>query len=81
MPPLEGVDALLVLTEWEEFKDLDLKRVRCLLRYPIIIDGRNLFNPEDVRKHGFICLSMGRPGILPRDEQLRDRAVAAGTRR
>jgi UDPglucose 6-dehydrogenase len=77
----EGADALLVLTEWEEFKGLDLKRVRSLLRYPIIIDGRNLFSPEDMLKQDFIYMSMGRPDVLPSDEKMCATVVAAGTGR
>jgi UDPglucose 6-dehydrogenase len=63
---VKDADALLVLTEWEQFKMLDLRRVRELLRYPIVVDGRNLFSPEIMREEGFIYLSMGRPDIVPR---------------
>ncbi|MFB3915423.1 MAG: UDP-glucose/GDP-mannose dehydrogenase family protein [Terriglobales bacterium] len=66
---IEGADALLVLTEWQDFKDLDFARVRSLLHYPIIIDGRNLFDPQTMREHGFTYLSMGRPDITPAYEQ------------
>jgi len=65
---IEGADALLILTEWQEFRDLDLERVRSLLRYPIVIDGRNLFDPAVMREHGFIYLSIGRPDIVPNEE-------------
>lgn len=58
-------DALLVLTEWDEFKSLDLGCIRELLRYPIVIDGRSLFSPERMREHDFIYLSIGRPDVLP----------------
>lgn len=61
----KGADALLVLTEWDEFKGLDLGRIRSLLRYPIVIDGRNLFSPERMREHNFIYMSIGRPDVLP----------------
>jgi UDPglucose 6-dehydrogenase len=61
----EGADALLVLTEWNEFKHLDYARIRQLLNYPIIVDGRNLLNPEEMLKLGFIYLSMGRPDVVP----------------
>jgi UDPglucose 6-dehydrogenase len=74
----EGADALLVLTEWEDFKKLDLARVRRILRYPIVIDGRNLFSPEAMRKHGFIYLSIGRPDIVPSEEALRMRSAGMG---
>ena len=78
---IEAADALLVLTEWQDFKDLDFARVRGLLRYPIIIDGRNLFDPAAMREHGFIYLSMGRPDIVPYEElhkQMRTARVPEG---
>jgi UDPglucose 6-dehydrogenase len=58
-------DALLILTDWEEFADLDLKRMREELRYPVIIDGRNLYTPEQMAKAGFIYASVGRPDVFP----------------
>ncbi len=61
----EGADALLVLTEWDEFKHLDYARIHRLLRYPIIVDGRNLLNPEEMRKLQFTYLSIGRPDVIP----------------
>jgi UDPglucose 6-dehydrogenase len=60
----EGADALLVLTEWEEFKALNFERVKSLLRYPIVIDGRNLFDLEHMRALGFSYYSIGRPDIV-----------------
>ena len=58
-------DAVLILTDWEEFANLDLMRLRKELRYPVIIDGRNLYRPEDMSKAGFIYSSVGRPDSLP----------------
>ncbi|HWC17285.1 MAG TPA: UDP-glucose/GDP-mannose dehydrogenase family protein [Terriglobales bacterium] len=55
-----GADALLILTDWEEFGTLDLARIKGLLRYPIIIDGRNLYSRDVMQKHGFLYLSVGR---------------------
>ncbi len=66
----ENADALLVLTEWEEFRNVDLARVRELLRYPIVIDGRNLFDPETMREHGFLYLSVGRPEVRLKEEKV-----------
>lgn len=57
---LEGANAALFVTEWEEFKDLDLKKAKKLMENPIIIDGRNIFEPGDVRKLGFEYYSIGR---------------------
>jgi UDPglucose 6-dehydrogenase len=56
----EGSDALLILTEWQEFKMMDLKVIREALRVPMIIDGRNLFVAEEVEAAGLVYYSMGR---------------------
>ena len=56
----EGCDALVVVTEWNEFKQLDLPRIRKLMRRPIIIDGRNIYDPEQMARLGFIYRGMGR---------------------
>jgi len=55
-----GAQALLLLTEWNEFRNLDLGRIRELMEVPVIVDGRNLFVPERVRSAGFEYLSVGR---------------------
>jgi UDPglucose 6-dehydrogenase len=55
-----AAQALLVLTEWREFGELDLHRIRELMDIPVIVDGRNLFVPERVRSAGFEYLSLGR---------------------
>ena len=60
-----GADALLILTEWEEFATLDLPQINSKLRYPIVIDGRNLYNPEMMAAHGFTYYSVGRAPALP----------------
>ena len=56
----EGCDALVIATEWEEFKNLDLHRARRALTHPILFDGRNLFDPAEMEKLGFIYKSIGR---------------------
>src|SRR5882724_9966077 len=58
-------DALLILTEWEEFATLDLDRLHKLLKYPIVIDGRNLYDPEVMAARGFTYYSVGRPAGIP----------------
>jgi UDPglucose 6-dehydrogenase len=58
-------DALLILTDWKEFAELDLNRLNQTLRYPIVIDGRNLFEPSVMAQHGFTYLSIGRPAAAP----------------
>ncbi len=55
-----GSDILVVLTEWNEFKELDLLRVKELLKKPVVFDGRNIYNPEKLRELGFIYQGVGR---------------------
>lgn len=62
-----GADALLILTEWEEFGALDLPRVKKLLKYPILIDGRNLYDPAAMTAQGLSYYSVGRPAALMED--------------
>jgi UDPglucose 6-dehydrogenase len=59
-----GADALLILTEWEEFACLDLDRLRKALKYPIVLDGRNLYDPATMVEHGFSYYSVGRPAAV-----------------
>lgn len=54
-------DALLILSDWQDFADLDLDRLHYTLRYPIVIDGRNLYDPARLAERGFTYLSVGRP--------------------
>lgn len=58
-------DALLILTEWEEFAALDLIRLHSELKYPIVIDGRNLYDPGVMAANGFTYYSVGRPAMSP----------------
>jgi UDPglucose 6-dehydrogenase len=60
---LPGADALIILTEWKPYRRPDFDRIRSALTRPLIIDGRNLFNPEKMRELGFEYISVGRPGI------------------
>jgi UDPglucose 6-dehydrogenase len=57
----EGCDALVVATEWPEFKKLDLDRAREGMTHPILFDGRNLFDPAEMVRRGFVYKSIGRP--------------------
>jgi UDPglucose 6-dehydrogenase len=56
----EGCDALMVNTEWNEFKQLDLEKIKGLLKAPVIFDGRNIYEPEEMKKKGFKYRGMGR---------------------
>jgi UDPglucose 6-dehydrogenase len=60
-----GADALALVTEWNEFKFLNLDRVRALMRRPVVFDGRNLWEPERMRRLGFEYHSIGRKPVLP----------------
>jgi UDPglucose 6-dehydrogenase len=56
----DGCDALVVATEWPEFKRLNLDHARKVMTHPILFDGRNLFDPDDMERQGFIYKSIGR---------------------
>jgi UDPglucose 6-dehydrogenase len=60
----EGADALIIVTEWKEFANLDLARLRELLKYPIILDGRNLYHPDEMAKAGLNYYSVGRTAAV-----------------
>ena len=59
----QDADALLILNDWQEFAELDLDKLHYTLRYPIVIDGRNLYDMATMNKAGFTYLSVGRPGL------------------
>jgi len=54
-------DAVLILTDWKEFASIDLARLNRTVRFPIVIDGRNLYKPQTMTEHGFTYVSVGRP--------------------
>jgi UDPglucose 6-dehydrogenase len=56
----DGADALILVTEWNEFKNLDLERIKTLMRQPILVDGRNIYDPNRVRNLGFKYMGIGR---------------------
>jgi UDPglucose 6-dehydrogenase len=58
---LTGADALLIVTEWNEFREPDFGRMRKLMRDPVIFDGRNLYHSDQIRSQGFTYVSIGRP--------------------
>jgi UDPglucose 6-dehydrogenase len=70
----EGADALLVVTEWAEYREPDFERLRGALRQPVIFDGRNLYDPERMRELGFRHYSIGRPVADPGAAILQDPA-------
>lgn len=58
---VQDADAVLILTDWKEFAGLDLDRLNEAVRFPIVIDGRNLYKPQKMLEHGFTYVSVGRP--------------------
>jgi UDPglucose 6-dehydrogenase len=66
----EDSDALVMITEWNEFKSLDMLQIRSVMRRPVLIDGRNIYEPNEMNRLGFIYRGMGRatapdPSVLP----------------
>lgn len=56
----DGADILVIMTEWNEFKQLDMQRVKSLLKEPLLVDGRNIYKPETMRELGFVYRGVGR---------------------
>ena len=65
MQALEGADALIIVTEWKEFRNPDFDRIKRTLKTPVIFDGRNLFDPEFVQQMGLRYVSIGRAATAP----------------
>ena len=55
-----GADAIVIVTEWNEFKQLDMLKLKRLMRRPVIVDGRNLYDPAEMRRLGFVYRGIGR---------------------
>jgi len=58
---LEGADALVIITEWNEFRALDFERVKAALKSPIVVDLRNIYDPAEMKEAGLAYTSVGRP--------------------
>ena len=56
----KGSDCVVVLTDWNEFKEMDFKKLKKLLKQPVVIDGRNIYNPSEMKKMGFTYTAVGR---------------------
>lgn len=65
----KGADAVLILTEWSEFQNLDFDRLKRLMKRPLIIDGRNMYSYEEMRQRGWSYISMGRPSVNLEEKQ------------
>ncbi|MDH3232172.1 MAG: UDP-glucose/GDP-mannose dehydrogenase family protein [Alphaproteobacteria bacterium] len=62
---MEGADAVVIITEWNEFRALDLSRAKALMRAPVMIDLRNIYTPAEMAEAGFAYTSVGRPAVKP----------------
>ncbi len=60
----QGADALVICTEWNEYRSPDFDRLKTLLKQPVIFDGRNLYKPDQIRRRGFTYYSIGRPPVV-----------------
>jgi UDPglucose 6-dehydrogenase len=72
----EEADVLVVCTEWEQFRALDLERIRTLMRQPVLVDLRNVYEINEVERHGFVYSSVGRPQTLGQLKRLREIKLA-----
>jgi len=61
----DGADALAIVTEWEQFRALDLDRLKRAMAQPVVVDLRNIYWPDEMAKHGFVYVSVGRPSLTP----------------
>ena len=61
---MDGADAVAIVTEWNAFRALDFARMRTLLRTPVLVDLRNIYNPAEAAAAGFDYYSIGRPPAL-----------------
>ena len=60
---VEGADAAVILTEWDQFRALDLVRVKAAMRSPVVVDLRNIYRPADMAARGFAYVSVGRATV------------------
>lgn len=59
----DGVDVLVILTEWNEFRNLNMERLKDVMKQPLLIDLRNIYKPEEMARQGMMYLSVGRPAV------------------
>ena len=62
--PIRGADALAVVTDWNQFRNPDFKRIKSELTHPVVFDGRNLFSRSFMKEMGFSYISVGRPPVF-----------------
>jgi UDPglucose 6-dehydrogenase len=61
---IEGADGVVILTEWNQFRALDLKKMKELLKSPLMVDLRNIYHPDEMARAGFQYVSVGRPAVI-----------------
>ncbi|MFN4183679.1 MAG: UDP-glucose dehydrogenase family protein [Hyphomonas sp.] len=59
----DGADAMVIITEWDQFRALDLNRIKTAMKGNVVVDLRNIYHPDDLAKHGFAYTSIGRPAV------------------
>ncbi len=74
----ENADALVIATEWEQFRALDFERLRDLMACPVVVDLRNVYRPEEMHRYGFAYAGVGRPLAAPEfaDDPLLERLIS-----
>jgi UDPglucose 6-dehydrogenase len=75
----QGAQALLLLTEWDEFRQLDFSRLRSLMEVPILVDGRNLYDPSTIRRAGFEYASIGRNAVAAAASPMEDHMLGVNS--
>ena len=74
---LENADALVIATEWKEFRSPDFKLIKDTLNFPVIVDGRNLYNPDRLKEQGIIYYGVGRgESVAPNPESIKKQLIA-----
>lgn len=69
---IKDADMLVILTEWNEFRSLDLDKVKSTLRNPLVVDLRNIYKRQDMQTHGFHYVSIGRQAVKPNEDNILD---------
>lgn len=69
---MENTDGVVLLTEWNEFRSLDLKKVKSLLKTPLVVDLRNVYKRQDMQRNGFHYVSIGRQDVVPGEPWIAD---------
>jgi len=62
---IDGADAIVLVTEWNEFRSLDLERVKATMKKPVMVDLRKVYDPGMMADAGFVYMSIGRPNATP----------------